>query len=84
MAVTCSFFILNRHSLIPSHEFVKNQNELQLIKFNIKEKIVDKEDVELRLAKVLGVELVERMKEKELVVEEWVVAVYDCYNIDGG
>lgn len=38
----------------------------------VKDKIVDKEDVEIGLDEVLGVELVEKMKEKGLVVKEWV------------
>jgi len=38
----------------------------------VKDKIVDKEDKEVGLDEVLGVELVERMKEKGLVVKEWV------------
>ncbi|CAJ2639660.1 unnamed protein product [Trifolium pratense] len=38
----------------------------------VKDKIVDKEDEEIGLEEVLGVELVERMKEKGLVIKEWV------------
>ncbi|CAJ2639445.1 unnamed protein product [Trifolium pratense] len=38
----------------------------------VKDKIVDKEDEEIGLDEVLGVELVERMKKKGLVIKEWV------------
>jgi UDP:flavonoid glycosyltransferase YjiC (YdhE family) len=38
----------------------------------VKDKIVDKEDEEIGLDEVLGVELVEKMKEKGLVIKEWV------------
>ncbi|CAK8577285.1 unnamed protein product [Lathyrus sativus] len=38
----------------------------------VKDKIVDREDQEVGLDEVLGVELVEGMKEKGLVVKEWV------------
>ncbi|KAK2420297.1 UDP-glycosyltransferase [Trifolium repens] len=38
----------------------------------VKDKIVDKEDEEIGLDEVLGVELVDRMKKKGLVIKEWV------------